>query len=372
MTDLRNIFTQQTCLVENECEGTGRKDLCAAESRFGQMSMTKLQANEIRLASRPQGEPVADNFKIVSVDLPELQPGDVLVRNAFFSVDPYMRGRMSEAKSYVAPFTVGKALDGGAVGQVVQSRDAGFPPSTWVMSLCGWRDFYVVPAQQLRAIDATQAPASAYLGVLGATGLTAWVGLNDIAGIKEGETIFISGGAGAVGSVACQLARLRGCRVIASAGSAAKVAFLKNQLKVDYAFNYRESDPREQLLGAAPEGLHVYFDNTAGPQLEAALYSMRNHGRLVMCGAISGYNTPVPGPRNLALTIVRRLRMEGFLVVDHLHRMQAFLAEMIPALRAGKLLHQETVVNGLENAPAALMSLLRSGDAHMGKLVVRV
>ncbi len=334
--------------------------------------MSRLQAKEIRLASRPQGEPSADNFAFATVDLPELQPGEVLVRNAFFSVDPYMRSRMNEGKSYVPPFTVGKVLDGAAVGQVVQSRNAAFPVAAWVQSLLGWRDYYIAPSQQLRSIDARQAPASAYLGVLGSTGLTAWVGLNDIAGLKDGETIFISGGAGAVGSVACQLAKLRGCRVVASAGSAAKIAYLKNQLKVDYAFNYRESNPLEQLQIAAPDGLHVYFDNTAGPQLEAALYAMRNHGRLVMCGAISGYNTPVPGPRNLALTIVRRLRMEGFIVVDHLHRMPTFLAEMIPALRAGKLLHQETVVHGIEQAPSAFISLLRSGDAHMGKLVIRV
>jgi NADPH-dependent curcumin reductase CurA len=334
--------------------------------------MGKLQAKEIRLASRPQGEPAAENFSLATVELRELQPGEVLIRNAFFSVDPYMRSRMSEGKSYVAPFAVGKALDGAAVGQVVHSRDAGFPVSTWVQSLYGWRDYYVAPAQQLRKISATQAPASAYLGLLGSTGLTAWVGLNDIANIKEGETVFVSGGAGAVGSVVCQLAKLRGCRVIASAGSAAKIAFLKNQLKVDHAFNYRDCDPREQLQIAAPDGLHVYFDNTAGPQLEAALYAMHNHGRLVMCGAIAGYNTPVPGPRNLALTIVRRLRMEGFLVVDHLHRMPAFLAEMVPALRSGKLLHQETVVDGIENAPEAFISLLRSGDAHIGKLVIRV
>ncbi len=334
--------------------------------------MSRLQAKEIRLASRPQGEPAAENFSLATVELRDLQPGEVLVRNAFFSVDPYMRGRMSEGKSYVAPFGVGKVLDGAAVGQVVQSRYAGFPVSTWVQSLCGWRDYYIAPAQQLRTIDATQAPASAYLGLLGSTGLTAWVGLNDIGNVKEGETIFISGGAGAVGSVACQLAKLRGCRVIASAGSAAKIGFLKNQLKVDHAFNYRDSDPREQLKIAAPDGLHVYFDNTAGPQLEAALSSMRNHGRIVMCGAISGYNTPVPGPRNLALTIVRRLRMEGFIVVDHLHRTPAFLAEMIPALRAGKLLHQETIVEGIEQAPQAFISLLRSGDAHIGKLVIRI
>lgn len=334
--------------------------------------MTKVQATEIRLASRPSGEPSPKNFQFATVDLEELKPGEVLVRNAFFSVDPYMRGRMNEAKSYIPPFEVGKVLDGRAVGQVVQSLDAGFPVSTWVQSLCGWRDYFVVQAQQLRVIDAQQAPPSAYLGVLGATGLTAWVGLNDIAHLKERETVFISGGAGAVGSVACQLAKLRGCRVISSAGSPAKVAFLKNELKVDYAFNYRESDALEQLQKASPEGLHVYFDNTGGPQLEAALYSMRNHGRLVMCGAISGYNTPVPGPRNLALTIGRRLRMEGFIVVDHLHRLPQFLAEMVPALRSGKILHRETAVQGIEHAPEAFVALLRSGDAHMGKLVIRV
>lgn len=336
------------------------------------MPNRKLQANEIRFMSRPHGEPSPENFALVTVDLPELQPGEVLVRNSFFSIDPYMRGRMNEGKSYIMPFALGKALDGAAVGQVVQSRDAGFPPSTWVLSFCGWRDYFVAQAQQLRAIDATQAPPSAYLGVLGATGLTAWVGLNDVARIKENETVFISAAAGAVGSVACQLAKLHGCQVIASAGSAAKVAFLKNQLKVDYAFNYRESDPLRQLEIVAPDGLHVYFDNTAGPQLEAVLAAMRNRGRIVMCGAISTYNAPAPGPQNLHQIIIRRLRVQGLLVADHLHRMPAFLAEMIPLLRAGKVLHQETVLHGIEKAPEAFISLLKSGDTHIGKLVIHV
>ena len=163
-----------------------------------------------------------------------------------------------------------------------------------------------------------------------------------------------------------------GASVIASAGSAAKVAFLKNQLKVDYAFNYRESDPLQQLEIAAPDGLHVYFDNTAGPQLEAAIGSMRNHGRIVMCGAISAYNAPTPGPKNLHQIIIRRLRMQGLLVADHLHRMPAFLAEMIPLLRAGKVLHQETVLHGIEKAPDAFISLLQPGDTHIGKLVIHV
>ena len=336
------------------------------------MQSVNIQAKEIRLVARPQGEPTRDNFSLTTVDLPGLQPGEVLVRNSFFSIDPYMRGRMNEGKSYILPFVVGKTLDGAAVGQVVQSRDAAFPPSTWVLSFCGWRDYYVAQSSQLRKIDATVAPPSAYLGVLGATGLTAWVGLNDIAKMKAGETIFISAAAGAVGSVACQLAKLRGCQVIASAGSAAKVAFLKNQLKADYAFNYREQDPLGQLESAAPDGLHVFFDNTAGPQLEAALASMRNHGRIVMCGAIAGYNSPSPGPTNLQQVIIRRLRMQGLLVADHLHRMPAFLAEMIPLLRAGKVLHQETIIDGIEKALDAFISLLEPGDTHIGKLVIHV
>lgn len=343
---------------------SGRRQVPAA--------MSQPRATEIRLASRPQGEPSLSNFEVAAVDLPELQPGEVLVRNTFFSVDPYMRGRMNDSKSYVAPFAVGKTLDGAAVGQVVQSRHPGFLPSTWVASLCGWRDYFVAPAQNLRIIDATQAPASAYLGVLGAPGLTAWVGIHDILKLRSGETIFVSGAAGAVGSVVCQMAKILGCRVVASAGSAAKIAFLRNQLHVDSAFNYREADIEQELRDAAPDGLHAYFDNTAGPQLEAALGRMRNHGRIALCGAITGYNTPVPGPRNLGLAIGRRLRLQGFLVVDYLHRMQPFLEETIPMVRAGKLLHQETIIEGLQHAPEAFISMLRSGDAHMGKMVVRV
>ena len=334
--------------------------------------MSKTQAKEVHLQSRPQGEPAPDNFQVVTVNLPELKVDDVLVRNAYFSVDPYMRARMNDTKSYVPPFALGKALDGAAVGQVVQSRNTDFPVSTWVQSLCGWRDYYVAPASQLRAVDVSQAPASAFLGVLGATGLTAWVGLHEIAQIKEGETIFVSGAAGAVGSVVCQLAKLQGCRVIASAGTATKVAFLKNEVKVDVAFNYHQANVLAELQTAAPEGLHVYFDNTEGPQLEAALACMRNHGRIVLCGAISGYNQPVPGPNNLALSIGKRLRLQGMIVADHLHRMPQFLAAMVPLLRAGKLLHRETIMQGIENAPEAFLSLLRTGDSHIGKLVIRI
>ncbi len=192
------------------------------------------------------------------------------------------------------------------------------------------------------------------------TGITAWIGLFRTARLQDGETVFISGGAGAVGMAACQLAKMHGCRVLASAGTEDKVAFLRDELKVDYAFNYRDGEPFTHLKAGAPEGLHVYFDNTAGPQLEAALFALRNHGRVAMCGGIAGYNTAVPGPRNMTLVIGKRLRLEGFLVIDWMKEMPAFYAEAIPALKSGKLINRETVVEGLDAAPAAFIDLLHS------------
>jgi NADPH-dependent curcumin reductase CurA len=329
-------------------------------------------SREIRLASRPQGEPTADNFAFATVELPNPQLGEVLVRNLCMSVDPYMRGRMNDAKSYVPPFEIGKALQGGAVGRVVASADDKLPVGTHVLSMYGWREAYVAPSAHLQVIDVSLAPPSAYLGILGVTGFTAWIGLFRTARLQGGETVFVSGGAGAVGMAACQLAKMHGCRVLASAGTADKVAFLRVELKVDYAFNYRDGDPLTHLKAGAPEGLHVYFDNTAGPQLEAALFALRNHGRVAMCGGIAGYNTAVPGPRNLALVISKRLRLEGFLVIDWMKEMPAFYAEAVPALRAGKLINRETVVDGLDAAPAAFMDLLHSGAGNIGKMVVKL
>lgn len=327
---------------------------------------------EVRLASRPQGEPTLDNFSFATVDIPDPKPGEVLVRNVCMSVDPYMRGRMNEGKSYVPPFQIGQPMEGGAVGRVVASQDEKLPIGTFVQSIYGWREAYVAPVSNLQIVDTSLAPPSAYLGILGVTGLTAWVGLFRIASLKEGETLFISAGAGAVGSAACQLARMHGCRVLASASSENKVAFLRNELKVDYAFNYRDGEPLDHLKHGAPEGIHVYFDNTGGPQLEAALYVLRNYGRVALCGGVAGYNTPVPGPRNLMLAIGKRLRLEGFIVSDHVKDMPKFLAEAVPALQSGKLTHRETLVEGLEAAPAALLDLLHSGARNIGKMIVKL
>jgi NADPH-dependent curcumin reductase CurA len=333
------------------------------------MSMT---SKEVHLASRPQGEPTLEQFAFVSVDLPEPKAGEVLVRNLYLSVDPYMRGRMNATKSYAPPFEIGKPMYGGAIGRVLRSNDPGVPEGSLVSSMFGWREAFVAAAKDVQHVDPKGAPVPAFLGTLGMTGLTAWGGLFKIGALKNGETVFVSGAAGAVGSVACQLAKLHGCTVIASAGSAEKVAFLSDELKVDYAFDYHDGEPLAHLEKAAPDGIQVYFDNTGGPQLEAAIASLQWHGRVVLCGAIAGYNTPVPGPRNLHSAIGKRLRLEGFIVSDFLKDLPTFHAEAIPAVLSGKLLHRETIVEGINQAPAAFLSLLGSGDKHIGKLLIHV
>ena len=330
------------------------------------------QSREVRLASRPQGEPSLENFSFATVEVPNPNPGEVLVRNVCMSVDPYMRGRMNDAKSYVPPFQIDKPMEGAAVGRVTASQDEKLPVGTFVLSFNGWREAFVAPASTLQVVDTKKAPPSAYLGILGVTGLTAWVGLFHVAALKHGETVFISAGAGAVGSAACQLAKIHGCRVLASAGSEDKVAYLRDELHVDYAFNYRDGDPLDHLKRGAPEGIHVYFDNTQGPQLEAALSALRNFGRVAMCGGISGYNNPVPGPRNIMIAIGKRLRLEGFIVSDHFKDLPAFLEEAVPALQSGKLISRETLVEGLDAAPAAFLDLLHSGAGNIGKMVVKL
>jgi len=330
------------------------------------------KSREVRLASRPIGIPTLDNFSFATVDVPDPKPGEVLIRNICMSVDPYMRGRMNDAKSYIPPFQIGQPLEGGAVGRVIASLDQKLTVGTFVQSFNGWREAFVAPASKLQIVNTTVAPPSAFLGILGVTGLTAWAGLFRVAGLKVGETVFVSAGAGAVGSAACQFAKLHGCRVLASAGSEEKVDYLREELKVDYAFNYRHGEPLAHLNQAAPEGIHVYFDNTGGTQLEAALAVLRNYGRVAMCGAIAGYNTPVPGPRNLTLAIGKRLSLEGFIVSDHMKEFPAFLSEAIPALQSGKLINTETFVEGLDAAPAAFIGLLHSGAKNIGKMIVKL
>jgi NADPH-dependent curcumin reductase CurA len=327
---------------------------------------------EIRLASRPHGWPTGENFALVETPVPVPGDGQVLVRNQYMSVDPAMRGRMNDVKSYVPPFEVGKVMDAGAVGEVVESRSDRLKPGDTVLHSKGWRDFVALDADRVRVVDPAAAPVTAYLGVLGMTGLTAYAGLTDIAALKPGETVFVSGAAGAVGSVAGQLAKLLGAgRVVGSAGTAGKVEWLTS-LGFDAAFNYKDGPVREQLKAAAPDGIDVYFDNVGGDHLEAAIASFNLHGRAAICGMISQYNAtePTPAPRNLALLIGKRLTLRGFLVLDHGNLFTEYVQRAAGWLAEGKLQARETVVDGLEHAPDAFLGMLR-GD-NTGKMLVKI
>jgi NADPH-dependent curcumin reductase CurA len=327
---------------------------------------------EIHLASRPVGWPTAETFRPVEVDVPSPGPGQVLVRNLFMSVDPAMRGRMNDAKSYVPPFQVDQVLSGGAVGEVVESGSDQFAPGDTVLHWLGWRQYALLEAKAARKVDPALAPPSAYLGVLGMPGLTAYVGILDIAQMKPGETVFVSGAAGAVGSLAGQIAKLRGAgRVIGSAGSAEKVKHLTEDLGYDAAFNYKDGPTRPQLKRLAPDGIDVYFDNVGGEQLEASIAALNRFGRVAMCGAISQYNATEPvGPRNLSLIITKRLTLRGFIVLDHDDRQAAFIEEVGGWLRSGQVRSEETVVDGLEHAPDAFLGMLRG--ENVGKMLVRI
>jgi NADPH-dependent curcumin reductase CurA len=328
---------------------------------------------QIVLASRPSGWPTAENFAFADVPPSELADGQIRVRNLFMSVDPYMRGRMNDVKSYVPPFKVGEPLEGAAIGEVIESRSPDLAEGDLVLHMLGWRDEAVLDAKHVQKLEPIPGLSpSAYLGVLGIPALTAYVGLLDIARLKPGDVVFVSGVAGAVGSVAGQIAKLKGAAtVIGSAGSDDKVRWLR-ELGFDAAFNYKQAPVFDQLRQAAPKGIDVYFDNVGDDHLEAAMSVLRRGGRVAMCGAIANYNAsePVTGPRNMGLIITKRLTLRGFIVSDHMARTPDMIADVTGWLRDGKLKHAETIVEGLDRAPDAFLSLLRGGNT--GKMVVRL
>jgi NADPH-dependent curcumin reductase CurA len=329
-------------------------------------------SREIQLAARPHGEPKLSDFRLVDVELPDPGPGEILVRNTYMSVDPYMRGRMNDVKSYTPPFALDEAMDGGAVGEVVASNAEGFAEGDVVLHQLGWREHAIVKAEQARKVDADGLPESAFLGVLGMPGLTAYAGLLDVAELQEGDVVFVSGAAGAVGSLVGQIAKLRGHTVIGSAGSREKVAHLVDDLGFDQAFNYKDGDVAGQLEAAAPKGIDVYFDNVGGDHLEAAIHALRRNGRVAMCGAVSGYNNtePDPGPSNMMQLVGKRATLRGFIVTDHANRLRDLHTEVAPAVRDGRIQFRETVVEGLDNAPQAFIDLLRG--VNTGKMVVKL
>jgi NADPH-dependent curcumin reductase CurA len=333
--------------------------------------MSKTTSREIRLASRPKGAPTEENFTLAEITLEPLPDQQVLVRNLFMSVDPYMRGRMNAGKSYIPPFELDKPLEGGAVGEVIESRVQEFKPGDVVTSSFGWREFFMASPKDLHSVSREMQPLSVYLGALGMTGMTAWAGLN-LVEVKAGDVIYISAAAGAVGHVAGQLAKLRGCRVIGSAGSTEKVKCLRDECRFDVAFNYKTSPVLEQLQRDAPDGIDVYFDNVGGETLEAALAALRVHGRIIACGGISGYNEqkPRPGPINLFNMTTKRLTMKGLIVRDWLDRQSEFEMELGGYFRDGKLRNKETVAEGIDQAVGAFLGLF--AGKNVGKMVVKM
>jgi NADPH-dependent curcumin reductase CurA len=330
-------------------------------------------SREWHLRSRPVGWPKPEDFALVEAPVPTPGEGQILVRNTYLSVDPYMRGRMSAAKSYAEPFELGKVMQGGAVGEVVASNAEGIAVGDHVLHFFGWREYAALDAKHAVKVDPQAAPESTYLGVLGMTGLTAYAGLLRTASFKEGDVVFVSGAAGAVGSQVGQLAKLKGAsRVIGSAGSDEKVKLLVDEYGFDAAFNYKNGAVSEQLREAAPDGIDVYFDNVGGDHLEAAIGSLNQGGRIAVCGMISVYNNtePAPGPRNLARLIQTRGRIEGFLVGDHYDLQPQFVQEVGPWVASGALKYRETVVEGIENNVEAFLGVLR-GD-NTGKMIVKL
>jgi NADPH-dependent curcumin reductase CurA len=340
--------------------------------------MTKTISREIRLRNRPVGLPTESDFELVEVPIAEPREGEILVRNIYMSVDPYMRGRMDDlersiSKYYIPPFQLGETLDGGCVGRVVKSNRGKFQVGDYVSSFLGWREYFVSDGSGFTKIDPGVAPIQAYLGVLGMPGRTAYVGLLNIGQPKEGETVFVSAAAGTVGGVACQIAKIKGCRVVGSAGSDEKAAWLMEEAKLDAAFNYkRVDDLTAELKKHCPKGIDVYFDNVGGKHLEAAIGQMNKFGRIVLCGMISQYNATElpPGPNNLFLAITKRLTLKGFIIIDHFDQLTQFYDEVGKWVREGRIKWKETIVEGIENAPRAFIGLFKG--ENFGKMLVKI
>jgi NADPH-dependent curcumin reductase CurA len=336
-------------------------------------SVESTSTRQITLARRPSGEPTLADFQLVESEVPPLGPGQVLVRNTWMSVDPYMRGRMDDVESYIAPFELGAALEGGAIGEVVASQADAVPVGATVSHFLGWREHAVVDAAAVVVVDTDLAPASAYLGVLGTTGLTAWTALTDIAPVREGDVVFVSAAAGAVGSVAGQFARELGAsRVVGSTGGPVKAQRLLTDLGYDAAIDYKAGPLASQLTAAAPDGIDVYLDSVGGDHLQAAIDALRPGGRIAMVGAISEYNAtdPVPGPHILYEVAKKELALRGMLVTSFLSAFPAYIAKAAAWLAEGSLHTEETVRDGLDQAPAAFLDMMRG--ANIGKMLVNL
>jgi len=335
--------------------------------------MSAQKNHEIRLKRRPAGMPAPGDFELAETVVPACGPGQVLVRNSYMSVDPYMRGRMTDRESYVPPFQIGEVLSGGAVGQVVESNNPAWKKGDYVSNFSGWREWFVSGGGEFQKIDPSLAPIQAYLGALGMPGLTAYAGLLKVGELKDGERVFVSAASGAVGAIVCQIAKNKGCYVVGSAGSDEKCDWLVKEGGCDKAINYKKAGPLAAAVKAAfPQGIDVYFENVGGEHLDAALINMRMNGRIPVCGMIAQYNatTPPPGPANIVMVIPMRIMIKGFIVSDYGNMTPQFLADMGKWTKEGKMKWRETILDGIAKAPEAFIGLFK-GD-NFGKALVRV
>lgn len=331
-----------------------------------------LDNTQVLFKARPTGWVDRSHFDIVTRPAGEPGDGEVLVKNLYLSVDPYMRGRMRDTRSYVPGFELGKVLMGGAVGVVAKSKADGLKEGDHVTGMLGWEQYSVAPAKSLMKVDPKAGPLSYYLGIMGMPGMTAWIGLLDIGKPKSGETVYVSAASGAVGQIVGQIAKMKGCYVAGSAGDDAKVAYIRDELGFDAAFNYKKASSLGRALHeACPKGIDVYFENVGGAMLDAVLGCINPFSRIVVCGMISQYNKEKPeGVHNLMSLIANKALMQGFIVSDHYAKLPQFLAEMGGWVKAGKMHYRETVTEGIEHAPDAFIGMLKG--ENFGKAVVHI
>ena len=319
------------------------------------------------------GMPILSNFQLKSEEISIKNDEDVIVQNVFISVDPYMRARMTEKKNYKPPFEIGMPMEGAAIGKVIESKSKNFSKNDIVLSSYGWRDNFVCNSKELKKINPDNIPLEKYLGPLGMTGHTAYIGLFKIGNLKKNQTVLVSAAAGSVGSTVCQIAKNLGCKVVASTGSDEKVDWLKNDLEVDHAFNYKKIDNLVlHLKEISPEGYDLYFDNVGGDFLESAIFRMKNFGEIIICGRISQMNVTKPGSgiKNIAHVLVKRLTIKGFLIFDHENDIYNFNRDMKKWYLEKKILSRETIFEGLENSPQAFIDLLNG--KNIGKMLVKI
>jgi NADPH-dependent curcumin reductase CurA len=324
----------------------------------------------IVLASRPQGAAGPDNFRLETVEVPPLADGQVLVRNQWLSLDPYMRGRMNDSRSYAAPQALNQTMIGGTAGVVVESRNPKFAAGDAVVGMFGWAEYGVSDGAGLRKVDTSRVPLSAHLGAVGMPGVTAWYGLNRIIEPKRGETVVVSAASGAVGGVVGQLARAAGCRAVGIAGGPDKCRYVVEDLRFDACIDYRSQDVGEALKAACPQGIDGYFENVGGAILNAVLPHLNAHGRIALCGLISAYDTgpiPLADPRWF---LTSRLKLQGFIVSEHMEIWPQALAELSAGVAGGTIRYRETVAHGLEQAPTAFLGLLKG--RNFGKQLVKL